>query len=450
MSEKKEIKQKIVLDYSIITNTIFSIIIKELTMDGPVHIHISHKVFKDVADERERLIRFKRDNQQKLDNIENFFMFIRTLSKSQKNGSIDLYNGGVSLDQFVEKKGSRLSIEENTSEDKNEQVFKSLLTFAKNLSSVVKDITIFSADPMLLVLADKKGFKDKLLETKKIAYLGYRDNFSEKQSLLLSKNESFPGLYENEFLVLGGGHFKQYVKGQIKNITFNKLSDDSGINALNNGQRMYLNLLLNNATTVVTATGIAGSGKTLLPLAAAIDALALGKISKIYLARPAVGPNGTGFKPGSSKDKIMDFMRPFLDNLQTLLKLAKNKKRKDLISKLISEVKADQKDLVDPVIEVRPLESIGGVTIEDAWLLCDEFQNSDRELMMLVLGRIGKNAKIVLSGDLIQVVRGIGITTHTNGLTILISQLLDQHLVGHVHLETSERSETAALVGLFE
>jgi PhoH-like ATPase len=267
--------------------------------------------------------------------------------------------------------------------------------------------------------------------------------------LLLSNNKPFPGLHENEFLVLEGGHTKQFVKGKLKNITFNTLSKDSGIKALNVGQKMYINILLDNNITVVSATGIAGSGKTLLPLAAAIDALDSKQIAKIYLTRPAVGPNGTGFKPGSSKDKVMGFMRPFISNLQTLLEATKSEQRKKLIKKLISEVNTDQKDLDSPMIEVLPLEEIGGITIENAWLMGDEFQNSDQELMMLVLGRMGKNSKIILSGDPVQTVNALGVTAHTNGLTILISQLLDQPLVGHINLEVCERSDTAALVGLF-
>src|SRR6201994_4826689 len=150
-------------------------------------------------------------------------------------------------------------------------------------------------------------------------------------------------------------------------------------------QRKYVEAIENN--DMVFGIGPAGTGKTYLAVAMAVSALMAKKVSRIILVRPAVeAGERLGFLPGSLQEKVDPYMRPLYDALYDLL----------------DPVKVD-KMLETNVIEIAPLAFMRGRTLNDAFIIMDEAQNTTNEQMKMFLTRLGNGAKAVITGDLSQI-----------------------------------------------
>ena len=151
------------------------------------------------------------------------------------------------------------------------------------------------------------------------------------------------------------------------------------------GQKAYTDAI--EASTITFGIGPAGTGKTYLAMAKAVDALARKRVSRIILTRPAVeaGEN-LGFLPGSLTDKIDPYLRPLYDALHDML-----------------EPEALPKLMAAGTIEVAPLAYMRGRTLNDAFIILDEAQNTSPEQMKMFLTRLGFGSKIVVTGDVSQV-----------------------------------------------
>src|SRR6202051_847400 len=150
-------------------------------------------------------------------------------------------------------------------------------------------------------------------------------------------------------------------------------------------QRRYLEAIERN--DLVFGVGPAGTGKTYLAVAMAVSALVSKKISRIILVRPAVeAGERLGFLPGSLQEKVDPYLRPLYDALYDLL----------------DPVKVD-KMLESNVIEVAPLAFMRGRTLNDAFIIMDEAQNTTMEQMKMFVTRLGANSKAVITGDLTQI-----------------------------------------------
>jgi phosphate starvation-inducible PhoH-like protein len=138
---------------------------------------------------------------------------------------------------------------------------------------------------------------------------------------------------------------------------------------------------------ILFAVGPAGTGKTYLAVALAVSALMKGEVHKIVLARPAVeaGEN-LGFLPGDLKDKIDPYLKPLYDSLGDMLK-------KDLIKKYIDQ----------EVIEIIPMAYMRGRTLNNAFIILDEAQNTTFMQMKMFLTRLGYNSKAIITGDITQI-----------------------------------------------
>jgi phosphate starvation-inducible PhoH-like protein len=150
---------------------------------------------------------------------------------------------------------------------------------------------------------------------------------------------------------------------------------------LNEEQKEAKRKILENKITVLT--GKAGSGKTQLAIAVAIDLLFKGEIKKIYITRPVVTREEIGFLPGGIEEKLDPFLIPIYDCLKNLY--ADEEKVKNLLK--------------DKTVEICPIAYMRGRTIADAVLVVDEVQNMDIDSIELCLTRLGKNGKIILCGD---------------------------------------------------
>lgn len=151
------------------------------------------------------------------------------------------------------------------------------------------------------------------------------------------------------------------------------------------GQRYLFKCM--SSSDIVFATGVAGTGKTYLAVVYAAALLKKGEISKIILTRPAVeaGEN-LGFLPGDLKEKVDPYLRPLYDALHDTL-------GNEMVEKLIEK----------EVIEIAPLAYMRGRTLENAFIILDEAQNSTRAQMKMFLTRMGFNSKIVITGDITQI-----------------------------------------------
>lgn len=160
---------------------------------------------------------------------------------------------------------------------------------------------------------------------------------------------------------------------------------DEAIKAKTEGQRRYLDIALNNDITF--AIGPAGTGKTYLAVALAVSALKKGLVKKIVLARPAVeAGESLGFLPGDFREKIDPYLRPLYDALEDMLP------SEQLRSHLQSGA-----------IEIVPLAYMRGRTLNKAFVILDEAQNSTDIQMKMFLTRLGVNSKSIITGDITQI-----------------------------------------------
>jgi phosphate starvation-inducible PhoH-like protein len=151
------------------------------------------------------------------------------------------------------------------------------------------------------------------------------------------------------------------------------------------GQRDYVEAIQKH--DIVFGIGPAGTGKTYLAVAMAVAALKKDQVSRIVLTRPAVeAGEALGFLPGELEEKIMPYLRPLYDALRDML-----------------EPEEIEKALARQTIEVAPLAYMRGRTLERAFIILDEAQNTTTEQMFMLLTRIGPNSKCVITGDVTQV-----------------------------------------------
>ncbi len=183
------------------------------------------------------------------------------------------------------------------------------------------------------------------------------------------------------------------------------------------GQQLYIDALKHNE--LVFCIGPAGTGKTFLGVAMAVAALRKREVSRIILARPAVeAGERLGFLPGDIKEKVDPYMRPLYDALQELL-------GEDMFWKL------SEKGL----IEVSPLAFMRGRTLDDAFILLDEAQNTTVEQMKMFLTRTGMNARVCVCGDITQIDLPKGVVS---GLWDASSLLHDIPGIGMIQLSDTD------------
>ena len=212
----------------------------------------------------------------------------------------------------------------------------------------------------------------------------------------------------------------------------------------NKEQRMALDLLLDPGIRLVTLVGGAGTGKTLLALAAALQqTLQQEQFERILVSRPII-PLGKdiGFLPGSKDAKLGSWMQPIFDNLQFLLgesnplqeKSSSKKQGKMTVESLLNTHK----------IDLEALTYIRGRSIARQYVIVDEAQNLTPHEVKTIISRCGNDTKMVLTGDPGQIDNPY-LDKSSNGLSYAVEKLKGQALYGHITLSRSERSDLAAI-----
>ena len=261
------------------------------------------------------------------------------------------------------------------------------------------------------------------------------DDFYEGKKVILDQE----GLHPNQFVMLvSNSNPKKAALARYKN-SEDSITKVQQINAWdtrprNKEQQYALNLLMDPTVPVVSLIGKAGSGKTLLALAAGLEQTLGQSIYKKMVVTKPVEPVGKdiGFLPGTLEEKMMPWLAPIQDNLQFLM--------------------GDDKMTLDMYhekgqIEVEAMTFIRGRSISNAFIVIDEVQNMTQHEIKTVLTRVGEGTKIVLTGDIEQI-DNVYIDATNNGLSYVVERLKSETITGHVTLMKGERSKVATIAAL--
>jgi PhoH-like ATPase len=217
-----------------------------------------------------------------------------------------------------------------------------------------------------------------------------------------------------------------------------------GILPRNVQQTMALDLLLDDEVKLVTLLGTAGTGKTLLAVAAGLmKVVNEQKYDRMLVARPIM-PLGRdiGYLPGDVQDKLSAWMQPIFDNLSYLFSTRgagpQHPDSKTPEQRINSLIDAGQ-------VVLEPLTYIRGRSIPNQYMIVDESQNLTPHEVKTIASRVGEGTKLVLTGDVAQIDNPY-LDSSSNGLSYMVEQLKEQGIVGHVTLARSERSALASLI----
>lgn len=266
------------------------------------------------------------------------------------------------------------------------------------------------------------------------------DKFYEAEKIDPAELNQFEdSLYPNEFVQLTAEDRNNHTAlakfdgENLLTLRYNK-SQPAKIRARNREQQLALELLLDDEIKLVTISGKAGTGKTLLAIAAGLDRVVDQQtFTKLLVARP-VQPMGKelGFLPGDIEEKMGPWMQPIFDNLDFIVH--RNQDARFAYQKLLD------KDL----IQVEALTYIRGRSIADQFIIIDEAQNLSLHEVKTIVTRAGENSKLIFTGDPFQIDNPY-LNFHKNGLNYLAHKFHDEKIAGHVMLKEGERSELAEI-----
>lgn len=236
--------------------------------------------------------------------------------------------------------------------------------------------------------------------------------------------------YPNEYFNSGSGKLEKWNGKDF--VGLGKDFDVWGLKHKNLEQRCAIDALMDDSVKLVTLSGKAGTGKTLIALACALQkTIAENKYSRILVARPVMPMgNDIGYLPGDLKEKLGPWMQPIMDNLDYLF--SKDGNAKDVYLELET----------NGIIKIEPLMYIRGRSIPNQFIIIDEAQNLTKHEVKTIISRAGENTKIILTGDPDQI-DNPKLDSINNGLTYVVEKFKDQKIAAHVTLTKGERSELA-------
>ena len=261
----------------------------------------------------------------------------------------------------------------------------------------------------------------------------YKKPFEINASELNLKKNLFP----NEYIIMRNG--KQSVLARFDPFTLKIKRVNKrlayGICPRNAEQTFALDALLNTKIQLTTITGKAGTGKTLLALASALEIKK--NYRQILVSRPVVplSNKDMGFLPGDIKEKLDPYMQPLFDNLGVI----RNKYLESSVKDHQTKTLLEQEKLV-----ISPLAYIRGRSLVNVFFIVDEAQNLTPHEIKTIITRAGENTKLVFTGDIFQIDHPY-LDTFSNGLSHLIVKMQGQKIYTHINLEKSERSELAEI-----
>jgi PhoH-like ATPase len=241
----------------------------------------------------------------------------------------------------------------------------------------------------------------------------------------------------NHFYILKNGQKSVLATYDSESSTLKRVHKTAsfGIMPKNAEQAFALEAIMNPNIRLVTIQGVAGTGKTLLSLAGALEQRR--NYHQIYLARPVVplSNKDIGYLPGDIKSKLNPYMEPLWDNLK-FIKNQFTEKEKEF--KQINEMVENEKLVVCPLAYIR------GRSLSNVFFIVDEAQNLTPHEVKTIITRAGENTKIVFTGDVNQIDTPY-LDAQSNGLSYLIDKIKDKPIYAHITLQKGERSDLANL-----
>jgi PhoH-like ATPase len=314
-------------------------------------------------------------------------------------------------------------------------------------------VVFITKDTNLRIRADALGLKSENYDTERTdvsdLYSGMAeldvtaaevDAFYEKGGLALSDLYYAP----NQFVVLrDAGNASHTALGRMdleheRMVPLTRAREGVwGIRARNKEQAFALELLLDDSVKLVTLVGKAGTGKTLLAIAAGLQKVTEESTYQRLLVSRPIFPLGKdiGYLPGDIEEKLNPWMQPIFDNVEFLMNLTQKEKKSG----------RGYHELVDMgILQIEPLTYIRGRSIPNQFMIVDEAQNLTPHEVKTIITRAGDNTKIVLTGDPYQIDHPYVDSTN-NGLVHIVNKFRAERLAGHVTLQKGERSPLAEL-----
>lgn len=290
-------------------------------------------------------------------------------------------------------------------------------------ADAVPDISAFEKDVRSIALGD--------------------DLFANLRSNSILSQDELPevSLGENEFVKIRSGSEKSTLamfQDKKLHIMQKAHLDSFGVSSKNAEQAFALKALLDPTIKLVTILGKAGTGKTIIALAAGLGLIEKKEFNTLYFTRQTIsmGNVDIGFLPGDIKDKISPFMQGLKDNLTVIKNINKR-------SKESSKIDAWE---MDETILIKALAFIRGSSMVNTYFIVDEAQNCTPKEIKTIVTRAGEGTKFVFLGDVGQIDHPY-LDSRTNGLSYLIDKMKGQRLYAHINFMKGERSELANLAG---
>ena len=379
----------------------------------------------------------------------------RTLDKLRQEGhlttGVDLNNGGTLRVAL----GDRQTLNELPPELSGDVADNAILAVGMQCKHQCQcPVIVVSKDTNLRIKADALGLKAEDYETDKVdvdeLYTGTTEILIDADKI----NEFFKAgsiTLEQEFLPnqdvtlvdrVNPSHTALgMIEGKSNRIVPLMSLPKLGVSRIqprNREQRFALNLLLQDSIKLVTLVGKAGTGKTLLAIAAGLQKVADEKLyTRLLISRPVV-PMGKdiGFLPGDINEKLTPWMQPLYDNFDLIFGTQDNSEKG-------GHWRRGHEELIEMgLLQIEPLTYIRGRTIPQQFLIIDEAQNLTPHEVKTIITRAGEGTKVVLTGDPDQIDNPY-IDAASNGLTYVVERFKNEPLAGHITLSKGERSSLA-------
>ncbi len=403
---------------------------------------------------------------------------IRFLDKLAQKGKltdgIDMENGGRIQVHILDKTSPKLpaGLDQKV---KDNYLLRCALHFQEKIQKkgYKRSVTLITKDANLRIKAGAldvltKDYNHIAIQKNENDFFGFQEiketdeNISQLyQDKKITKTENISHLTNNEYLQLKGNAATALGKWNEANKQIQLLQSPEnawGIQPRNREQKFAFDALFNPNIKLITLSGTAGTGKTLIAIACGLHQVTESLLyKKLLVARPII-PMGKelGYLPGEMQDKLRPWMQPIFDNLELLFTQSSNMDSTNKHTKEnIKDNQKDSKNKFSPkeaikdlmqmeLLQVEPLTYIRGRSIPQQFLIVDEAQNLSPHEVKTIITRAGEGTKIVFTGDPDQIDHPY-LSRYSNGLTYTMIKFQGQEIASHITLTKGERSALAEL-----
>jgi PhoH-like ATPase len=413
----------------------------------------------------EEIDNFKKDMDEKGRNARQISRYLDSLRrKGHLQEGVRTEKGGliqVALSKHITEITDDILIQDT----KDNLIIGTALHFKKENPDV--PVVMISMDANVRIKADAAGLQAETFENDRVKldelYSGEMETKVAKDEYIRLEQTGFlkkhlRDICPNEFVRVINRSDKNeytYTRHDSQSKTLRVLEHYTGqsvfgITSRNDQQRLAFDLLLDEQVKLVSISGIAGTGKTLLAMAAGLQmVIEQNKYTRLVISRP-IFPLGKdlGYLPGSKAEKFNPWMQPIYDNMEILL--SGHQDSKEMPSgKIFGKKKVSLDDYLDfGFIELEPLTYIRGRSLPNQFIIIDEAQNLTPHEMKTIITRAGEGTKIVLTGDPYQIDIPY-LDSESNGLSMAVEKMKNETIVGHITLEKGERSQLADIAAKY-